>query len=161
MTRTSIKKKFDDAAGRVCEAVIPVKHERFEGGGREVAICTLGSIDLLEAISASPLMAQVAIAGRLLSENKGIDAIIQFASSHPDLKRIVLCGKEVRGHMAGQALLSLHKNGIDSDGRIVGALGPYPSVKSPREMVDRFRKQVDVIDMIGVTDLGQINRSIA
>ena len=63
----SLKKKFDDAAGKVCEAVIPVKHERFEGKGREMAICTLGSVDLLEAISASPLMAQVAIAGRLLS----------------------------------------------------------------------------------------------
>ena len=161
MTRSSIRKKFDDAAGKMCEAVIPVKHERFEGGGKKVAICTLGSIDLLEAISASPLMGQVAIAGRLLSENKGIDAIIQFAMSHPDLKRIILCGKEVRGHNAGQALLSLHKNGVDSDGRIVGAKGPYPSVRSPREMVDRFRKQVGIIDMVGVTDLGRIALSIA
>lgn len=159
MTRL-LKKKFDDAAGKVCGALIPVKHERFEGQGKDVAICTLGSIDLLEEISKSPLMARVAIAGRLLSENKGIDAIIHFASSHPDLKQIILCGKEVRGHMAGQALLSLHKNGIDEDGRIVGAKSPYPSVKSSKDTVDRFRKQVDIMDMVDVIDLAEIAQSI-
>ena len=159
MTRL-LKRKFDDATGKVCEALIPIKHERFEGQGKDVAICTLGSIDLLEEISKSPLMARVAIAGRLLSENKGIDAIIHFASCHPDLKQIILCGKEVRGHMAGQALLSLHKNGIDEDGRIVGAKGPYPSVKSRKGIVDRFREQVDVMDMVDVIDLAEIAQSI-
>lgn len=48
---TTLKKKFDDAAGKVCEALIPVRHELFKGRGKEVAICTLGSIDLLEEIS--------------------------------------------------------------------------------------------------------------
>jgi tetrahydromethanopterin S-methyltransferase subunit A len=158
---TTLRKKFDDAAGKVCEAVIPVRHELFEGRGKEAAICTLGSIDLLEAISKSPLMAHVAIAGRLLSENRGIDAIIQFALAHPDLNRLVLCGKEVKGHKAGQALLSLFKNGIDRDGRIVGAQGPYPSLKSSEDQVDRFRKQVGIIDLIGITDLEQIMQSIA
>src|SRR5581483_4005405 len=107
------KKKFDDAAGKICEALIPVKHESFEGRGKEVAICTLGSIDLLEEISKSEIMGKVAIAGRLLSENKGIDAIIDYAFAHPGLKRIVVCGREVKGHMAGHALLALHRNGID------------------------------------------------
>ncbi|MEO9295306.1 MAG: tetrahydromethanopterin S-methyltransferase subunit A [Nitrososphaera sp.] len=158
---TTFRKKFDDAAGKVCEAVIPIKHERFEGGGKEVAICTLGSIDLLEAISKSSLMARVAIAGRLLSENKGIDAIIQFALAHPDLKHLVLCGNEVKGHKAGQALLSLFRNGIDRNGKIVGAQGPYPSLKSTEDQVNRFRKQVRIIDLVGVTDIERIARSIA
>lgn len=161
MTRTTIKKKFDDAAGKICEAVIPVRHERFEGAGGEAAICTLGSIDLLEEISKSPLMTLVAIAGRLLSENRGIDAIIQFALSHPELKMLVLCGREVKGHMAGQALLSLYKNGVDPDGRIIGARGPYPSLQSSRDQVEKFRAQVCIIDLVGVTDLKQIARSIA
>jgi tetrahydromethanopterin S-methyltransferase subunit A len=85
-----------------------------------MAICTLSSIDLLERICQTPaLMDKIAIVGRLLSENKGIDAIIRFSVNHPDLVSIVLCGKEVRGHRAGQALLSLVRNGIDADGRIV------------------------------------------
>ncbi|HEX6561803.1 MAG TPA: hypothetical protein VFA15_06310 [Nitrososphaera sp.] len=157
----TFKKKFDDAAGKICEALIPVKHESFEGRGKEVAICTLGSIDLLEEISKSEIMGKVAIAGRLLSENKGIDAIIDYAFAHPGLKRIVVCGREVKGHMAGHALLALHRNGIDGQGRIIGAEGPYPILLSPREKVEAFRKQVKIIDMTGVTDLEKLAPLIA
>ncbi|MGI0020593.1 MAG: tetrahydromethanopterin S-methyltransferase subunit A [Nitrososphaera sp.] len=157
----TVRKKFDDVAGKICEAVIPVKHESFVGKGSKVAVCTLGSIGLLEEISQSDMMERVAIAGRLLSENRGIDAIVQYALSHPSLERIVLCGREVKGHMPGQALLSLYKNGVDSQGRIIGAQGPYPTVESTMEQVDRFRKQVGMIDMVGVTDISQIIKSVA
>jgi hypothetical protein len=40
---TRLKKKIDDAAGKVCKALVPVKHETFRGRGKEVAICTLGA----------------------------------------------------------------------------------------------------------------------
>jgi tetrahydromethanopterin S-methyltransferase subunit A len=98
-------------------------------------------------------MADVAIAGRLLSENRGIDAMIKFAIEHPDLKRIILCGREVKGHRAGQALLALARNGIDGRGRIVGALGPYPLLKSSARDVDAFRRQIEIIDMMGTADI--------
>jgi tetrahydromethanopterin S-methyltransferase subunit A len=98
-------------------------------------------------------LGRVAIAGRLLSENKGIDAIVQYASTHPELKRIIVCGKEVKGHMAGQALLALHKNGTDRDGRIIGARGPYPILESSRKQVEAFRRQVSITDLTGVTDI--------
>jgi tetrahydromethanopterin S-methyltransferase subunit A len=102
------------------------------GRGKELAICTLSSIGLLNKISKSDIMDGVAIAGRLLSENRDIDAIIRFTLEHPDdLRRIIVCGKEVKGHRAGQALLTLARNGIDRDGKIIGALGPYPILKSP------------------------------
>lgn len=153
----TLRKKFDDAAGEVCKALIPVRHESFAGRGKELAICTLGSIDLLEQISKSGLMDKVAIAGRLLSENKGIDAIVQYVSAHPDLKRIIVCGKEVKGHMAGQALLALYENGIDQDGRIMGAKGPYPVLKSSKEQVEAFRRQVSITDLTGVTDISKLS----
>lgn len=158
---TGLKRKFDDAAGKVCEALIPIKHELFKGRGKEVAICTLGSIDLLEEISRSELMEKVALAGRLLSENKGIDTIIAYAVSHPDLRRIVLCGKEVKGHYAGQALIALHKNGVDRDNRIIGAKGPYPTLESPKDQIELFRKQVEIDDLVGVTDLERISALVA
>jgi tetrahydromethanopterin S-methyltransferase subunit A len=101
-------------------------------------------------------MEGVAIAGRLLSENKGIDAMIKFAAEHPDLKRIILCGKEVKGHRAGQALLALARNGIDSKGRIVGALGPYPMLKSSVRDIDAFCRQVEIIDLVGTTDINSL-----
>jgi tetrahydromethanopterin S-methyltransferase subunit A len=156
-----LKKKFDDAAGKVCEALIPVRYELFHGKGKEVAICTLGSIDLLEEISRSRIMDQVAVAGRLLSENKGIDSMIRYASKHPELKRIVLCGKEVKGHLAGQALLALHRNGVNGNNRIVGAMGPYPTLESTKGQIEAFRRQVEIDDLAGVTDIDKISALVA
>jgi len=151
-----IGKKFDDAAGKVCEAVLPIKYDYYFGRGKELAICTLASMDLLEKISKSDIMDSVAITGRLLSENRGIDAMIRFAMEHPDLKRIIVCGKEVKGHRAGQALLALAKNGTDNEGSIVGALGPYPMLKSPAKDIEAFRQQVEIIDMIGTVDVSSL-----
>lgn len=151
-----IRKKFDDAAGKVCEAILPIKHEYYIGRGKELAICTLSSTDLLEEISKSDIMGKVAIAGRLLSENKGIDAMVKFTLEHPGLRRIIVCGKEVKGHRAGQALLALAQNGIGRDGRIIGALGPYPILKSPAKDVDAFRRQVEISDMVGIVDIARL-----
>lgn len=152
----TIRKKLDDAAGKVCEAVLPIKHEFYLGSGKELAICTLSSVDLLQEISKSEIMERVAIAGRLLSENKGIDAIVNFAVEHPDLRRIILCGREVKGHRAGKALLALARNGIDKDGRIIGALGPYPILKSPARDVIVFRNQVEITDLTGNIDINSL-----
>ena len=151
-----IRKKFDDVAGKVCEAVLPIKHEYYIGRGKELAICTLSSVDLLEEISKSDIMSKLAIAGRLLSENRGIDAMIRFTLEHPDLRLIIVCGKEVKGHRAGQALLALARNGIDTDGRIIGAQGPYPILKSPAGDVRDFRRRVEIIDMIGTVDIEKL-----
>ena len=147
-----IRKKLDDAAGKVCEAILPIKHDYYLGKGRELAICTLSSLEMLEEISKSDVMNKVVIAGRLLSENRGIDAMIRFALEHPDLRQIIVCGREVKGHRAGQALLALARNGIDSGGKIIGALGPYPILKSQAKEVDDFRRQVLISDMIGIVN---------
>lgn len=152
----SIKKKFDEAAGKVCEAVLPIKHEFYLGRGKRVAICTLSSIDLLLEISRTDIMDRVAIAGRLLSENKGLDAMIKFAMEHPELSRIIVCGKEVKGHRAGQALLALVRNGVDNGGRIIGALGPYPILKSAAMDIDAFRRRVEITNMIGTVDIEKL-----
>jgi tetrahydromethanopterin S-methyltransferase subunit A len=153
-------KRLDNAAGRLCKALLPIKHEYYLGAGKAVAICTLSSIDLLQTISKSDLINRILIAGRLLSENKGIDAIIAFTMKHPNLKRIIVCGKEVRGHRAGQALLALASNGMDSSGRIIGAVGPSPIVTLPQQDVDIFRHQVEINDMIGTVDIGKIAQAL-
>ena len=153
-------KRLDNAAGRLCKALLPIKHEYYLGAGKAVAICTLSSIDLLQTISKSDLISRILIAGRLLSENKGIDAIIDFTVKHPSLNRIIICGKEVRGHRAGQALLALASNGMDLSGRIIGAVGPNPIVTLPQQDVDIFRHQVEINDMIGTVDIGKIAQAL-
>jgi tetrahydromethanopterin S-methyltransferase subunit A len=153
-------KRLDNAAGRLCKALLPIKHEYYLGAGKAVAVCTLSSIDLLQTIAKSDIMNRILIAGRLLSENKGIDAIIDFTVKHPSLNRIIICGKEVRGHSAGQALLALASNGMDSSGRIIGAVGPNPIVTLPLQDVDIFRHQVEINDMIGTVDIGKIAQAL-
>ncbi len=153
-------KRLEDAVGKLCEALLPIKHEYYLGVGNAVAICTLSSVDLLERVSRSPLMNKVLIAGRLLSENKGIDAIIAFTMKHPELKRLIVCGNEVKGHRAGQALLAISVNGIDLCGRIIGAAGPNPIVTSSRLDVEIFRHQVQIVDLIGVVDIASIAQEL-
>jgi tetrahydromethanopterin S-methyltransferase subunit A len=153
-------KRLDNAAGRLCKVLLPIRHEYYLGAGKAVAICTLSSIDLLQTIGKSDLINRILIAGRLLSENKGIDAIIDFTVKHPSLNRIIVCGKEVRGHRAGQALLALASNGMDSSGRIIGAVGPNPIVTLPLQDVDIFRHQVEINDMIGTVDIGKIAQAL-
>ena len=64
------------------------------GKGKSMAICTLGSIKLLFEISKSKdIMDGILIVGRLLSENKGIDAIIQFTIKNPELNLSVIMWK--------------------------------------------------------------------
>jgi tetrahydromethanopterin S-methyltransferase subunit A len=153
-------KRLHNAAGRLCKALLPIKHEYYFGAGKAVAVCTLSSIDLLQTIARSDIMNRILIAGRLLSENKGIDTIIDFTVKHPSLNRIIVCGKEVRGHRAGQALLALASNGMDSSGRIIGAVGPNPIVTLPLQDVDIFRHQVEINDMIGTVDIGKIAQAL-
>lgn len=149
----AIKKGIEEIAGKVCGFVLPISQEYYLGKGKHVAVCTLSSLDLLERLSASEdFMNRVALVGRLLSENKGIDTIVSFVTAHPELKEIVICGQEVRGHRAGQALLSLSRNGTDVLGRIVGAVGPHPVIIAAQKDVELFRKQVKIRDYIGMTD---------
>lgn len=151
------REALNDFAGRVCRVAIPIREEYYHGKGGSIAICTLSSLELLTRVSKNPrIMDRIAIVGRLLSENKGIDKIISYASEHPELERILLCGKEVKGHHAGQALVALAANGFDPIGRIIGAIGPHPKLRSSKEEIDRFRTNVKVIDCIGMTDIERI-----
>src|ERR687885_2552456 len=106
-----LRGKLESIAGILCEVLIPIKYKYHIGNERRnVAICTLSSIDLLETISKdNNTMSRILIVGRLLSENKGIETLIKFTLMHPNLTHIIVCGKEVKGHKAGQALLSLHR----------------------------------------------------
>ncbi len=153
-------KKLEEGAGKLCKVLLPIKQEFYLGSGKMSAICTLSNFDLLETISRSYLMDNIQIVGRLLSENKGIDAIIGFTLNHPELRRIILCGKEVRGHKAGQALLALALNGIDQTGSIVGAAGPNPTVTLRAQEVDIFRHQVQIIDLIETIDIDKIAKAL-
>ncbi len=152
-----------ELAGKICEVLLPIKHDMFFGSEQSnVAVCTLSSLDLLEQISKSDLMNSIALVARLFSENKGIEKMINYVLEHTNIKYIILCGKDTKGHLPGQALLTLYRNGIDGNGRILGALGKDPVLQDvSKHNVDTFRNIVNIIDLVGVADIDEISNKVS
>lgn len=120
-----------------------------------VAICTLTDQGLTDALAkaAGP---EVAVVGTCQTENLGIERVITNTISNPNIRTLVLCGPDTRqavGHLPGQSLLALARDGLDGAGRIVGAKGKRPVLKnvSP-EAVAYFRRFVEVVDLVGVSE---------
>jgi tetrahydromethanopterin S-methyltransferase subunit A len=154
-------KSLENIIGKLCETILPINEEVFFGNQKSsVAVCTLSSISLLKEISKSAIMEKILLAGRLLSENKGIDSLIRYIITNNTVKTIILCGKDVTGHKAGHSLLALYKNGIDNDCRIIGSHSHNPVLTVTKEDVATFCDKVKIIDMIGETSLEKINKAV-
>ncbi|MGE5683854.1 MAG: tetrahydromethanopterin S-methyltransferase subunit A [Nitrososphaerota archaeon] len=141
--------------------MLPIKHEHFVGKGSRIAICTLSSIRLLTEISNdTKLMNNLAIVGRLLSENKGIEDIINYCIVHKELEHLIICGKDSRGHRAGDSLIALSKNGMTKEGIIIESKSPRPQLRSSYQEVEIFRDRITVHNLIEETDLNRIRSCV-
>lgn len=150
-----------EAIGKACEIILPIPEESFPGNpDSRLAVCTLSSMSLLKSLARSDAMNRISIAGRLLSENKGIDSILKHLDCHPRITTLLVCGKDVWGHRAGHSLSELHRNGTDGDGRIIDSTSPDPYVTVPKHMIEHFQNNVILTDMIGQTDLKRILEEI-
>lgn len=156
----TLKIKLDYYAGQVCNVLFPITVDFFKGSGSNICLCALSSIELLKTISKSEIMNKLVIAGRLFSENKGIDKIIDYCLNNPKIDCIILCGKDTKGHYPGDALICLLKNGMSEDGRILGAVAPYPFINTPKENVEKFKTQISIIDMRNCFDLNKISNVV-
>lgn len=151
-----------EIAGEICRILLPIDDRIYHGNpSSNVAVCTLSSMGLLEELSGSPLMGSVCIAGRLLSENRGIDALVRTVLSGGRIRYLVLCGRDSAGHRAGHSLLCLHRNGVDSRGRIIGSSSPHPVLSLTADEVGEFQERMTIIDMTGETDLPTIRSRAA
>jgi tetrahydromethanopterin S-methyltransferase subunit A len=104
----------------------------------------------------------VAIDGRLKTENIGIEKIIANTISNPHIRFLLICGEEIRGHRSGSSLLAVHKKGIDTNHRIIDAPGAIPYIENLTEdAIKRFQVQLEVIDLIGETKKETIDSIIA
>jgi tetrahydromethanopterin S-methyltransferase subunit A len=148
---------IEDIAGELCKILLPIDEEIFFGEfTSNIAICTLSSINLLKDISHSNIIKEIAIAGRLLSENKGIDSLIRSVISNEKINIIILCGKETIGHKSGDSLLCLYKNGIDEDHKIIGSSSPHPVLTVTKKQISKFQNQVKIINKIGETNISSL-----
>ena len=137
----------------VAEDWPPVRGDYTVGNPKNrVAVVTLSSRISLEG---------AAISGPCVTENLGIEKIIANVISNSNIRFLILCGRESRGHLPGDTILALHKNGLDGWGRIVGSKGAIPFIENlPREAISRFQSQVEVVDKIGTVDALEISRLI-
>ena len=150
-----------EAIGELCKIILPIPEEFYLGNSSSsIAICTLSSVNLLKNIAKSETMNKISIAGRLLSENKGIDSIIKYVNKNPQVKTIIVCGKEVWGHKSGHSLFELHKNGIDKNKKIINSASPDPFLTVSNSEIKFFQENVNLVNMINQTNFKLISEKV-
>ncbi len=148
---------IEDIAGELCRILLPIEEEIFFGDPKSnIAVCTLSSMSLLKDISKSSIIKDVVIAGRLLSENKGIDSLVRSVISNKKIDTIILCGKDTLGHKPGDSLLCLYENGMDVNQKIIGSSSPHPILTVTKKQVSQFQGQVKIINKVGQTSISQL-----
>ena len=153
--------KLGTTIGKICEALLPIPEEFYIGNyNSSICICTLSSIKLLKEIKNSKIIDNVAIIGRLFTENKGIDSIIKYVNQNKKIKTIIVCGKDVWGHKSGHSLFELHKNGIDNNNRIINSTSPDPFLTVSESEVKYFQKQITLVNLIDETNIELIINKI-
>ena len=120
--------------------------------GSPIAVVTLGKRYSFEG---------AAIWGPMKTENLGIEKVVANVISNPNIRYLIVCGEEIRGHRSGKTLVCLAENGIDENGRIIDSPGAVPYIENlDTEAIERFMDQVEVIDMIGTTDVEEVQEKI-
>jgi len=91
-----------------------------------------------------------ALSGMLQTENIGLEKMICNTVANPNIRHIVLCGRESAGHLAGESLLALRENGVTDTKQIIGSAAPTPYLYNiPSELIERFRNQIiSVINLL-------------
>ena len=152
---------IEEIAGELCKILLPIEDRLYFGNPNStIAVCTLSSNKLLKDIANLPLMNKINVAGRLLSENKGIDQLVRHIISNNNIHTIILCGKDTTGHQPGQSLLCLHRNGINKNAIIIDSQSPNPVLSLTEEEILKFQKQVKIINKIGEEDISNLKLKI-
>ncbi|MDG6257269.1 MAG: tetrahydromethanopterin S-methyltransferase subunit A, partial [Methanomicrobiaceae archaeon] len=121
-----------------------------------VAVVTMGShLDEQGICDAG-----AAICGSCKTENLGLEKIIANIISNPNIRFVIACGTEVKGHLSGESFIALHANGVEG-GKIVGTKGAIPFIENLDDAaIKRFQEQVEVVNIMESEDMGAITAKI-
>jgi tetrahydromethanopterin S-methyltransferase subunit A len=132
-----------------------------------VAVCVILNTfdfkipDELEELVIVALDAGAALAGMLPTENIGIEKMVCNLVANPNIRYLAICGEESPGHLVGDTVIALATNGLDEKKRIIDAKAPTPYLYNlPPEVIERFRQQITVLDLVGCTDTGVISEAV-
>lgn len=102
-----------------------------------------------------------ALAGTLQTANIGLEKLIANVVATTNIRYLILCGKEVEGHLSGDALIALMKNGVNERRTIISTKAPTAYLFNiPPEAVDRFRKQITLVNLINVADPEVVKKAV-
>ena len=102
-----------------------------------------------------------ALCGSCKTENLGLEKVIANIISNPNIRFMLCCGTEVKGHLSGQTMVALHKGGV-KEGRVVGAEGAIPFIENLNDAaIKRFQEQIEVVNIMESEDVGAIKAKIA
>jgi tetrahydromethanopterin S-methyltransferase subunit A len=125
-----------------------------------VAVATLASIQLAEELAHLKPVG-LGLVGKLETENIGIDKIVKNTISNPAIRFIIVAGLEPVGHHSGSALLALYQNGVDDNNRVLGSTAKRPVLRNVTSAeIDAFRKQVQIVDLLGCEDPVEITNRV-
>lgn len=136
----------------------PVSGEYITGDPEsQAAVITLAS-----ELDKERLTRHCALAGSMKTENIGIEKVVANIVSNTNIRYLVICGAEVHGHLSGDAVMAMHRSGIDEEGRIIEAKGAIPYITNiDIDTINIWRSQVvEVIDLINVEDMDRIVQAI-
>jgi len=134
-----VKGDFHSGDANSCVAVITMGSHLDEQG-----ICDAGA----------------AMCGSCKTENLGLEKVIANYIANPNIRFMILCGTEVKGHLSGQSMVALHKSGV-KDGRIVGAEGAIPFIENLSDAaIKRFQEQITVVNIMETEDISAIKAKI-
>jgi tetrahydromethanopterin S-methyltransferase subunit A len=121
-----------------------------------VAVVTMGShLDEQGICDAG-----AALCGSCKTENLGLEKVIANVIANPNIRFMLFCGTEVKGHLSGQTFGALHKGGV-KEGRVVGAEGAIPFIENLNDAaIKRFQEQTEIVNIMESEDLNAIKAKI-
>lgn len=115
----------------------------------------------IESLVRAAVESGAALSGTVQTENIGFEKIICNVVANPNIRYLVVAGPESDGHLTGEALKALLMNGIDGKRRIIGTDAPHPFLFNlPHDMIERFRKQLALVDLQFEADPDVIRRAV-
>src|SRR5258707_1464672 len=125
-----------------------------------VAICTVSNRELPKKLIAA-VGSDLAIAGRCDTENIGIECLVLNLLANTHIRWLLLCGVEAPGHRAADAFRRLKERGVDASMRVLESASWRPVLKNLTLFnVARFREQIELVNLIGVTAVGEIVEAV-
>lgn len=133
------------------------------GGGRKTPGDPLSPVAVVTCATLNMEfdMSRIAISGSCVTENAGMEKVIETLITNPNIRFLIVCGRDSHGHNVAQAFSALKQKGIDDEHRIIGATGTMPYLKNlTLEQVERFRSQIEVVNLSNETDTEKIMHTV-